>query len=143
MEKSATPPLPTAGFLRRISAMLYESLLLLALWFVAGFLFVGLTHDAASPVMKTLFQGYLIAVTAAYFCWFWVRGQTLAMKTWRIRVVSAEGGALTYRQALLRFVLATILTLPFGLSELWALFDRDRQFLHDRLAGTRLAACRT
>jgi uncharacterized RDD family membrane protein YckC len=27
---------------------------------------------------------------------------------------------------------------PTGLSLLWVFFDRDRQFLHDRLAGTRL-----
>ena len=67
---------------------------------------------------------------AAYFLWCWLRGgQTLAMKAWHIRLVDV-----TPRKALLRFLLA----LPFlPISILWALFDRDRQFLHDRLAGTR------
>jgi len=72
-------------------------------------------------------------VLGAYFIWCWLRGgQTLAMKAWRIRL---EG--VSPRNALLRFLLALLLV-PTGISILWALFDRDRQFLHDRLAGTRL-----
>jgi len=138
MEKSATPSLPTAGLWRRVPAMLYEALLLLALWFIADYLFIALTHNLSSPYKKLLLQGYLLGITAVYFCWFWLRGQTLAMKTWRIRVVNREGAPLTLKQALLRFVLAMVLIPAFGISLVWALFDRDRQFLHDRLAGTRL-----
>lgn len=138
MEKSATPLLPTAGLWRRVSAMLYEALLLLALWFIADYLFIALTHNLSSPYKKPLLQGYLLGITAVYFCWFWLRGQTLAMKTWRIRVVNREGAPLTLKQALLRFVLAMVLIPAFGISLVWALFDRNRQFLHDRLAGTRL-----
>jgi uncharacterized RDD family membrane protein YckC len=64
-----------------------------------------------------------------------MRGQTLAMKTWRIRVVNTAGGAITFQQALRRFAVATVL---IGVSQIWGLFDRDRLFLHDRLSGTRL-----
>jgi uncharacterized RDD family membrane protein YckC len=72
-------------------------------------------------------------VFAAYFLRCWLRGgQTLAMKAWRIRVVDITPG-----KALLRFAYAVILV-PTGLSALWIFFDKDRQFLHDRLAGTRL-----
>ncbi|WP_147070275.1 RDD family protein [Sulfuriferula plumbiphila] len=138
MEKSATPSLPTAGLWRRISAMIYESLLLLALLFIADYLFLALTHNASSPLFKALLQAYLLLMMAGYFSWSWLRGQTLAMKTWRIRVVNREGAALTLQQALLRFVLAMVLIPAFGISLIWALFDRDKQFLHDRLAGTRL-----
>lgn len=138
MEKSATPSLPTAGLWRRISAMIYESFLLLALLFIADYLFLALTHNSSSPLLKALLQAYLLLMMAAYFSWSWLRGQTLAMKTWRIRVVSREGTSLTLKQALLRFVLALILVPAFGISLIWALFDRDKQFLHDRLADTRL-----
>jgi len=138
MEKSATPSLPTAGLWRRISAMIYESFLLLALLFIADYLFLALTHNSSSPLLKALLQAYLLLMMAAYFSWSWLRGQTLAMKTWRIRVVSREGTSLTMKQALLRFVLALILVPAFGISLIWALFDRDKQFLHDRLADTRL-----
>lgn len=72
-------------------------------------------------------------VLAGYYIRSWLRGgQTLAMKAWRIRVMD-----ITPRRALLRFLYALVLV-PTGISILWAFFDRDRQFLHDRLAGTRL-----
>ncbi|MDH5210391.1 MAG: RDD family protein, partial [Betaproteobacteria bacterium] len=78
-------------------------------------------------------QAFLIAVFAAYFLWCWLRGgQTLAMKAWRIRLIEV-----TPRKALLRFLLALVLV-PTGVGVAWALVDRDRQFLHDRMAGTRL-----
>ncbi len=70
---------------------------------------------------------------ASYFLWCWLRGgQTLAMKAWHIRLIDV-----TPLKALTRLVLAAVLV-PTGISLVWSLFDRDRQFLHDRLAGTRL-----
>lgn len=130
--------LPAAGLTRRFGAMLYEALLLLALLFIADYLFISLTHNAQSPAVKAGLRFYLLAVIAIYFTWFWSRGQSLAMKTWRIRLVTCAGGKLKAHQAFIRFLLATAL---FGISQLWAIFDRDRQFLHDRLAGTRLVSC--
>jgi uncharacterized RDD family membrane protein YckC len=60
------------------------------------------------------------------------------MKTWRIRLVTAAGEPLTLRHAVCRFVLAVAGTLLLGTGVIWAFFDRDRQFLHDRLAGTKI-----
>ncbi|PWB49105.1 MAG: hypothetical protein C3F18_10710 [Nitrosomonadales bacterium] len=118
--------------------MLYESLLLLAVLFLAGFLFVGLTLGSTTQLVRSVFQVYLLGVMAAYFIWFWLRGgQTLAMKTWHLRLVSADGSPLTLRQAILRFALA-LPGMLLGIGILWALFDRERQFLHDRLAGTKI-----
>lgn len=126
------------GVMRRLASMLYESLLLLAVWFIAGFLFVGLTRGANSPLVIGALQAYILAVTAAYFLWFWLHGgQTLAMKTWRLKLVNAGNHPLGLRQAALRFMLA-LPSVLLGIGILWALVDRDRQFLHDRLAGTRL-----
>lgn len=124
--------------MRRLASMLYESLLLLAVWFLAGFLFVGLTRGASSPLAIGALQAYILGVTAAYFLWFWLHGgQTLAMKTWRLKLVDSSGQPLGPRQAVLRFAIALPSVLS-GIGILWAIFDRDRQFLHDRLAGTKL-----
>ena len=114
--------------------MVYEALLLVAVLFIADYLFISLTHNAQSPLLKALLQIYLLTVMAAYFSWFWMRGQSLAMKTWRIRVVSTSGNKLSLRQALLRYLFSWLI----GITQIWAFFDRDGQFLHDRLAGTRL-----
>jgi uncharacterized RDD family membrane protein YckC len=131
-------PSPTPGILRRLASMLYEILLLASVLFVAGFLFLGIAHDTQSPVVRKIFQAYLLAVIGGYFLWFWLHGgQTLPMKTWRLRLVSADGKPLTPRQAIVRFLCALIgVSLGFGI--LWALFDRDRQFWHDRMAGTKI-----
>lgn len=127
--------LPTAKLWHRFAAMFYEALLLLAVLFIADYLFIGLTHNAQAPLFRILLQIYLLMVMAAYFGWFWMRGQSLAMKTWRIRVVTAaDGSKLNLRRALLRFVYSWLI----GITQIWAFFDRDGQFLHDRLAGTRL-----
>ena len=115
--------------------MLYEALLLLAVAFFAGslFLFASGARDATAGWQRHALQAFVALVFAAYFLWSWLRGgQTLPMKAWKIRLVGV-----TPARAVLRFLLALFL-LPTGISLIWVLFDRDRQFLHDRLAGTRL-----
>jgi uncharacterized RDD family membrane protein YckC len=113
--------------------MVYEAILLFAVAFFATWLFFFASGggDATSGALRHILQLFIAAVFAAYFLWCWLRGgQTLAMKAWGIRLVNVTPG-----KAILRFALALLL-LPASIA--WALFDRDRQFLHDRLAGTRL-----
>lgn len=120
---------------RRLAAMAYEAVLLFAVGFFAAwvFFFASGGVEATSGGRRHLLQVFIALVFAAYFLWSWLRGgQTFAMKTWRIRLVNVTPG-----KALLRFALALVLV-PTGIAILWALFDRDGQFLHDRLAGTRL-----
>jgi uncharacterized RDD family membrane protein YckC len=124
----------TPGLARRLASLLYESVLVFAIAFFAGFAFL-LASGAAQLEGWLLHahQAFLVAVLGAYFLWCWLRGgQTLAMKAWRIRL-----DGVTPRRALARFLLAVALV-PTGIGLLWALVDRDRQFLHDRIAGTRL-----
>lgn len=121
--------------------MLYESLLLLgvlSLTFMVPHLLIGALWHATAP--GTLLWLHVFLVLMAYFLWFWQRsGQTLAMQTWKIKLVAAQtDGPVGRRQALARYALAWPSLLLGGIGILWALFDRDRQFLHDRLAGTRL-----
>ena len=115
--------------------MVYEALLLFAVAFFAAwlFLFASGGRDATSGWLRHELQAFIGLMFAAYFLWCWLRGgQTLAMKAWRIRLMEV-----TPARALVRLLLAGIFV-PTGISIVWAFFDRDRQFLHDRLAGTRL-----
>ena len=132
------PPAPALA--RRLASMLYESLLLFAVAYIATWLF----QFAAVSVQiqgwqRDLLRAFLLAVFAAYFLWCWLRGgQTLAMKTWRIRLVARQGHTrLRPGTALLRFAFALLLV-PTLIGIAWAWVDRDRQFLHDRLAGSLL-----
>lgn len=127
------------GISRRLASGLYELLILVALVFIATLPFSYVFGDATQGWKRTLLQAWVVAVTAGYFGWFWTHGgQTLPMKTWRFRLVRADGGSVRWPRALHRYVLAVLGFLAAGLGFLWAFVDRDRQFLHDRLAGTVL-----
>lgn len=165
----ATAPLPLAGIARRLGSVLYEALLLVAIVFVASFLALPLiTPGHAGPATalaipdvahRVILFCVLFGVVAGYFVWSWTGGhRTLPMKTWRLRLVIADGAPVPLRTALLRFLCACIgpaaavlaygALRPYGLGAhatwlvalnfLWAFVDPDRQFLHDRLAGTRI-----
>lgn len=131
--------LRAARLSRRLASGIYELLILLALVFIATLPFSYLFGDATHGWKRHLLQAWVLIVTAAYFTWFWTRGgQTLPMKTWRFRLVAADGGPVTFPRALRRYGLAAVGFLALGLGFLWALVDRDAQFLHDRFAGTAL-----
>jgi uncharacterized RDD family membrane protein YckC len=139
MQVNAIAPTRAPSFLIRLSAMVYELLLVTAVVFVASFVVLPFVGDLKTPWQRHLFQVWILLVVFVYFAAFWLRsGQTLAMKTWRIHLVDLEGGRISLRQAAGRFVLALLGLMLGGAGFLWALFDRDRQFLHDRLMGTRL-----
>jgi uncharacterized RDD family membrane protein YckC len=163
-----TVTLPIAGFLRRVMSLGYEALLLAALLFVANFLLLPLVSPLGGggqgltiPDVPTraFLLSVLVAIAAIYFVWSWTGGRrTLAMKTWRMRIVNAQGEPLGYKAALVRYLAAWIgpglaliayaLLRPQGLGPVAlvmlplnyfaALFDPDKQFLHDRIAGTRI-----
>ena len=132
--------LPAPSIRRRLASMFYESLLLLGVVFF-GFLVPNIALGIAADVMlpNGILLYYFIGVVGTYFVWFWRRnGKTLAMQTWKIQLQAADGTAPSMDQLLLRFMLAWPSIFFFGAGIVWALFDRDRQFLHDRLSGTRL-----
>ncbi len=144
--KETTPPASTpstaatAGIGRRLASMLYESLLVTAV-LIFGWIFphILLAATAQAKAPNLFVQLHLFLLLLLYFGWCWVKGgQTLAMKTWKIRLVSAEGGRVRPGQAALRYMAAWFSLGLSGAGLLWALVDRDGQFLHDRIAGTRL-----
>ena len=119
--------------------MAYESLLLFAITFFAALLFLMASGGSAGGWVRHTFQVYLFLVIGLYFAGSWRRqGQTLAMKTWGLRLDGANGARITLRQAIVRYVCAWPCLALGGIGILYAPFDRDRQFLHDRLAGTKI-----
>ncbi|WP_026686695.1 RDD family protein [Azovibrio restrictus] len=125
---------------RRLTSMVYESLLLfglVAVGFILPHALLGTLAQVVAPswVVRTHF----ILLLMLYYVWFWLNGgQTLAMKTWKIQVQDRSGAPLRPLQAVLRYLAAWPSLLFFGIGVFWALFDKDRQFLHDRIAGSRL-----
>jgi uncharacterized RDD family membrane protein YckC len=141
--------------------MLYESVILFGVVFFAGYLFSTLTQQRSGLAHRDLLAAWIGLVVGVYFVWFWTHGgQTLPMKTWRLRVVSAAGTPVSVGRAVVRYLLAWLWFLPplalhpllglsvpatLGATAIWfalwtaaARLDGERQFPHDRLAGTRI-----
>ena len=138
-----TAPLPQpAGLLRRLGAIVYDGLLLAGLLMLASALWLPITGGEAvqrGTPLFLLFQLYLLAVCFAFFVWFWTHGgQTLGMRTWRLRVSQPGGEPITLTQAVKRFAFALLSWLPAGLGFLWSLLDRERRAWHDIASGTVL-----
>lgn len=122
-----------------MGSLAYEALLLTAILFICTWVFLFFAQPLDRSVARPLLQIWLLLVTGAYFVYCWTHGgQTLPMKTWRISVATRDGGALRMKTAIKRYLLALLSFAACGLGFAWALVDRDRQFLHDRVAGTRL-----
>ena len=130
--------MPAALHIRLLS-LLYEALLLAALLLIATALFVALVGDSSAQPLRAVLQIYLLTIAAIYFTWSWSGGRrTLAMRTWRLRLVDGGGKPPSVKRSLVRFVAAAV-GLPLGgIALWWALLDRERLLLHDRIAGTRL-----
>lgn len=135
----APAPLPAAGLLRRLAALFYDLLLLTATLFIATALLLTATGGEAIAAGNPLFRAFVFLLCYLYFAVFWLRGgQTLGMKTWRLRLVRADGLPLRVPDTMMRFAVGLLSAALAGLGFLWALVDRDRRTWHDRAAGTRL-----
>lgn len=148
-----------------MACWLYEGLLMFGVVFIAGYLFGTLSQTRHALDNRHALQAFEFVIFGIYFVWFWAKGQTLAMKTWNIRVVDVNGAALTQARAMLRYLLSWLWFLP-PLSASWLLglpaiegavltggwvaiwatlarFHPQQQFWHDAWAGTRLVTCVT
>ena len=128
-----------ASLARRLLSLVYETPLLVAVLLAGALPVLIFTRHLDAALARPLLQLYLLVACGGYFVWQWRHGgQTLPMKTWRLRLVARDGGPLTLRHGIYRYVWALLGLALFGTGLFWALIDRDRQFLHDRLAGTRI-----
>lgn len=153
-------PIQAPRLMRRMACWLYEGLLLFGVVFISGYLFGTLSQTRHAMNNRHGLQAFLFLIFAIYFTWFGHKGQTLAMKTWHIRLVDRVGNPVSQQRALWRYVLSWVwflpplgLIAPYALTgpetlvicggwvSVWALLSRfqvDGQFWHDVWAGTRL-----
>ena len=154
------PLTTTPSLLRRMACWLYEGMLLFGVVFIAGYLFGTLSQTRNAMDNRHALQAFLFVVFGIYFVWLWSKGQTLAMKTWHIRVLDLSGRPLTQGRALLRYLWSWLWFMPplvaswwfelkggeafviiIGWVAIWAILSRfhpRQQFWHDVLAGTQL-----
>lgn len=149
MSKSAfLKPVP-AGIVRRLLAILYDSLLLLGVAFAYGVIItiirVAIMGEDAEgfvelPVILHLASWLILwLLLAGYYVLCWTkRGQTLGMKTWRLKLETADGRHIDQREAWLRCVLALVSAAPLGLGYIWCLFDKKNGCWHDKWTDTRV-----
>jgi uncharacterized RDD family membrane protein YckC len=140
MNDSAPVPAPLH---LRLFAALYDLLPLLGIWFAAGLLALLVTGGTLDPHRaghRLIVQALVSALTAAYFAVSWARGgQTIGMRAWRLRVVSADDGSrLPAMRALLRFLIALISLAALGAGFWWALVDPRKRAWHDMAARSCL-----
>ncbi len=137
-----------AGLGRRLGAMLYDGLLVLALWIV-----IGAAHVAVSRLLLGLpperiglgaaqvwsLRALMALAAVAFFTYCWTRGgMTLGMQAWRLRVQTRDGHAIGWRQGLMRCLVGALAFLPLGLGHLWVLLDDERRSWSDLASGTRV-----
>jgi uncharacterized RDD family membrane protein YckC len=128
---------PVAGLGRRLGAMLYDSLLLIAVWMVTGFAVVAANRFQA--VSGAWFQTLLFLEAYAFFAFFWLRdGQTLGMRAWRLRLVTKNHSALTLNQATVRMMVALLSYACLGLGYWWCLIDRRGYSWSDLASNTQV-----
>jgi len=155
-------PVTVPSIPRRLACWMYEGLLMFGVVFIAGYLFGTLSQTRNALDNRNALQAFVFVVFGIYFVWFWAKGQTLAMKTWDIRIVDTQGRLITQKRALVRYILSWLWFLPpltvswlfnisgkegavlsLGWIAIWAVLARfhpQKQFWHDALAGTRLVS---
>lgn len=128
-----------AGLLRRLAALVYDSVLLSAVLFAATACVLPFNGGEALEPRQWLYPAYLLSVSAFFFGWFWTHGgQTLGMKAWGLRVCTHDGQPLGWRQAGARILASCVTFGTLGLGYLWVLVDPKQLTWHDRLSGTRV-----
>jgi uncharacterized RDD family membrane protein YckC len=124
---------------RRLGAMLYDSLLVIALMFMATIPFVAVRGGEPVESGSLVYQAAMLGTAWAFFTGFWTyRGRTLGLQSWRLQLETMSGERPGIGAATIRFFAAILSILPLGLGIWWQLVDRDGLAWHDRLSGTRL-----
>ena len=126
--------------MRRIAAMLYDALLILALLFLATLPFIALRGgEPVDPNENLIYRSVLALVIYGFFVGFWsLSGRTLGMQSWRLQLRTMDDQQPTPGRATLRFFAAILSWLPCGLGYLWQLWDSDNLTWHDRISKTRI-----
>mgnify|MGYP001168371568 FL=1 len=127
------------GIFSRLMSFTYDIFLVAALWFLFGFMFLGLyklivaDNDYFPPPIGAMI---LLLTTAGYYVYFWSNGRnTLGMSTWSHEIVDDQGGKLSKKSAFQRFLLYALLS---ALGMLWIIFDKENKCLPDKILGLKV-----
>ena len=132
----------SAGLFRRLAAILYDSLLIIAMWLITTLLLVAFINDGAA-LQGPLFQFGLYFEACLFYSYFWrLRGQTLGMQVWKIKLISPSLQTLSWQECFARLFFALVSVSMLGLGFIWMLFDHERLTWHDRASGTRVVLLR-
>ena len=130
------------GLFRRLFAIMYDGFLLIAILFIVTGAATALNHGKAIEPEDDFYPFFVIIVFMLiylYFSWFWIHGgQTLGMKTWRIRLVHIDDKGINWKIATIRFIAALLSWGTFMLGFLWSLVDRKKRCWHDIISKTEL-----
>ena len=126
-----------AGLARRLAAIFYDALLILAIWMIT--LLAMVVANGGEPVLGAPVQSLLFLEAFTFFAYFWTRaGQTAGMRAWRLRLESNDGRRVSLHQATLRFAVALVAFGAFGMGYFWALIDRQGRTWPDLASNCRV-----
>lgn len=142
---------PAPGILRRVASAFYDLMLCLALVMVLTMVYqqgvlrlvygpetLQAMSEAGQLDRDPLLSALMIFAIYGFFGLFWtLRGQTLGMQAWRLRVQQLDGTSITWRQAVTRVSIALVSWLLGGLGIWWALWDKQSRTWADIVSGTR------
>ena len=124
---------------RRVGAMIYDGLLVLALLFLGTLLIIAVRGDESVSPGDIVHQLALALIIYLFFVGFWTRySRTLGMQSWGLRIETMDGEKPSLGQATIRFFAALLSWVPLAMGFWWQLFDRENLAWHDRMSGTRL-----
>lgn len=136
--------LPTASLTRRLAALLYDGLVILALYILLGGLLVTAISELQGSEQLVRLSPAMVMTLLFSFCFLyynhsWRRGgQTIGMKAWRIRLVSVDGQPLRLSHSMLRVGTGFFSLVIGGLGFWWALFDKQQRSWHDMASLTKV-----
>lgn len=134
-----TKNLQNASLLRRIAAILYDLLLVAALWILTTILFIAIRGGEPVAPGNSVYQLALFLVPYVFLVGFWSRkGRTLGMQSWGLQLEDSEGRIPSITACTIRFVVAIVSAVCLGLGFLWQLVDKEKLTWHDRASATRL-----
>ena len=124
---------------KRLAAIFYDSLCLFSLFFLATLILIFFTKGESIASNNIAYDLFLALITYLYFVWQWTHGgQTLGMRSWKIRLYQDDERPVSWLRASSRFALASLSFITLGMGFIWALFDTNRLTFHDRYSRTLL-----
>lgn len=145
----ASEPLRRAGLMRRLAALLYDSFLVVAVWFVIAFMLQRIVGTQSNklidgvvqtdPLLDALLFTIMVTSGSGFYIWFWTKsGQTLGMIAWRIKLESLDGGLINFKQGMIRYIAAWPAFFLLGLGYLSIYLDSNGDAAHDKVSRSKV-----